>query len=231
MRRLMSSLAAAALIALPASSALAGGKLATTKANLPPPDASALLSPAAADYRIGAQDVLEVNVFGIDDLKREVTVDSGGKVVLPLVGQMQAGGKTPGEFSRDLETGLKAKYMKNPQVIVTVKNAQSQRVTIDGAVNQPGVYPLPGPTTLLQAISLAHGPDQKLANTKKVAVFRQVNGARQAAFFDLNQIRTGKADDPEIYGNDIIVVDTSSGSKFIQNFQGIFPILGLLRPW
>jgi polysaccharide export outer membrane protein len=226
MRWLTSSLAAAALIALSASPALAA-----TKANLPPPDASALLSPAAADYRIGAQDVLEVNVFGIDDLKREVTVDSGGNVVLPLVGQMKAGGRTPGEFSRDLETGLKAKYMKNPQVIVTVKNAQSQRVTIDGAVNQPGVYPLPGPTTLLQAISLAHGPDQKLANTKKVAVFRQVNGARQSAFFNLNEIRTGKSEDPQIYGNDIIVVDTSSGSKFIQNFQGVFPILGLLRPW
>lgn len=224
MRRLSSSLAAAALLALSATPALAAN-------NLPPPDSAALISPQAADYRIGAMDVLDVNVFGIEDLKREVTVDAGGNVVLPLVGQLKAGGRTPGEFSRDLETALKARYMKNPQVIVSVKNAQSQRVTIDGAVNQPGVYPLPGPTTLLQAISLAHGPDQKLANTKKVAVFRQVGGSRHTAFFDLNQIRTGKAEDPQIYGNDIIVVDTSSGSKFIQNFQGVFPLLGLFRPW
>jgi polysaccharide biosynthesis/export protein len=114
---------------------------------------------------------------------------------------------------------------------VTVKNAPSQRVTIDGAVNKPGVYPLSGPTTLLQAISLGGGPDQKLANVKKVAVFRQVAGRRHAAFFDLNQIRNGKADDPQIYGNDIVVVDTSSGSRFIQNFQGLFPILGLFRPF
>ena len=228
MRRLSSSLAAVALLATAAPPALAAN---TAARGLPPPDSAGLLSPAAADYRIGAQDVLEVNVFGIDELKREVQVDSGGKVLLPLVGQMQAGGRTPGEFSRDLETALKAKYMKNPQVIVSVKNAQSQRVTIDGAVNKPGVYPLAGPTTLLQAISLGGGPDQKLANTKKVAVFRQVSGARHAAFFDLNQIRTGKAEDPQIYGNDIIVVDTSSGSRFIQNFQGIFPILGLFRPW
>ncbi len=227
MRRLTSSLLAAALIALPAPSALAAAK----SARLPPPDSTALLSPAAADYRIGAQDVLDVNVFGIEELKREVTVDSGGAVVLPLVGQMKAGGRTPGEFSKDLETALKAKYMKDPQVIVTVKNAQSQRVTIDGAVNSPGVYPLPGPTTLLQAISLAKGPDQKLANVKKVAVFRQVQGTRHAAFFDLNQIRSGRSEDPQIYGNDIIVVDTSSGSRFIQNFQGIFPILGLFRPF
>lgn len=228
MRRLSSSLAAAALLVAAASPALAAK---TPTINLPPPDSAGLLSPAAADYRIGAQDVLDVNVFGIEELKREVQVDSGGKVLLPLVGQMQAGGRTPGEFSRDLETALKAKYMKNPQVIVAVKNAQSQRVTIDGAVNKPGVYPLSGPTTLLQAISLGGGPDQKLANVKKVAVFRQVGGTRHAAFFDLNQIRLGKAEDPQIYGNDIVVVDTSSGSRFIQNFQGIFPLLGLFRPF
>jgi polysaccharide export outer membrane protein len=221
MRRQLLSIAAAALLAL-ASPALAA------KNNLPPPDSSALLAPAATDYRIGAQDMLEVNVFGIEELKRDVQVDSGGKVLLPLVGQMQAGGRTPDEFSRDLETALKARYMKNPQVIVTVKNAQSQRVTIDGAVNKPGVYPLTGPTTLLQAISLGGGPDQKLANVKKVAVFRQVGGKRHAATFNLNEIRSGKTDDPQIYGNDIVVVDTSGGSKFIQNFQGVFPILGLL---
>ena len=221
MRRLLPSLLAVALIASTAGPALSANR------SLPAPDSAALLSPAAADYRIGAQDTLEINVFGIEELKREVQVDGGGKVLLPLVGQMQAGGRTPGEFSTDLEHALKAKYMKNPQVIVTVKNAQSQRVTIDGAVNKPGVYPLNGPTTLLQAISLGGGPDQKLANTKKVAVFRQVAGRRHAATFDLNQIRTGKADDPQIYGNDIIVVDTSGGAKFIQNFQGVFPLLGL----
>lgn len=220
MRRLLSSLAAATLLAFAAGPALSAGAL-------PAPDSAALLSQAATDYRIGSQDVLEVNVFGIDDLKREVQVDGGGKVILPLIGQIQAGGRTPGEFSSDIETALKAKYMRDPQVIVTVKNAQSQRVTIDGAVNKPGVYPLSGPTTLLQAISLGGGPDQKLANVKKVAVFRQSGGKRHGAVFNLNEIRSGKTDDPQIYGNDIVVVETSGGAKFIQNFQGVFPILGL----
>ena len=228
MRRLPSLLAVAALVTLAAAPAFAATPVKNT---LPAPESAGLLSPAAADYRIGAQDVLDVNVFGIEELKREVQVDSGGKVVLPLVGQMQAGGKTPGEFSGELETALKAKYMKNPQVIVTVKNAQSQRVTIDGAVNKPGVYPLSGPTTLLQAVALAKGPDPKLANPKRVAVFRTVQGARHSAFYDLTQIRSGKSGDPLIYGNDIVVVDTSSGSRFIQNFQGLFPILGLFRPF
>ncbi|WP_049758162.1 polysaccharide biosynthesis/export family protein [Phenylobacterium zucineum] len=222
MRRHLTSLAAAALLASAAPT------LAFAASKLPPPDSAGLLSPAAADYRIGAQDVLEVNVFGIEELKREVQVNAGGKVILPLVGELQAGGRTPGEFSEDVEAALKAKYMKDPQVIVTVKNAQSQRVTIDGAVNKPGVYPLSGPTTLLQAVSLGGGPDQKLANVKKVAVFRQVGGKRHAATFNLNDIREGKTEDPQIYGNDIVVVDTSSGNRFIQNFQGVFPLLGFL---
>jgi polysaccharide export outer membrane protein len=226
MRRRLPSLAAAALLALAGSSALAAGK------SLPPPDAVALVRADAADYRIGAQDMLEVNVFGIEELKRSVQVDSGGKILLPLVGQVQAGGRTPGELSADIATALKKTYMKDPQVIVTVKEAQSQRVTVDGAVNQPGVYPLSGPTTLLQAVSLARGPDSKLANVKKVGVFRMVGGTRHSAFYDLTQIRTGKAEDPQIYGNDIVVVDQSGGKAFMQNFQGGFGLLGmLLRPW
>lgn len=226
MRRRLPSLAAAALIALAGAPALAA------TANLPPPDSSGVLRSESADYRIGAQDQLEINVFGIDDLKRTVQVDSGGKILLPLVGSVQAGGRTPDELSQDLVVALKKKYMKDPQVIVTVKEAQSQRVTIDGAVLQPGVYPLTGPTTLLQAVSLARGPDPKLANVKKVAIFRQVGGKRQSAFYDLTQIRSGKAEDPVVYGSDIVVVDTSGAKSFFSNFQGSFGLLGmLLRPW
>jgi polysaccharide export outer membrane protein len=227
MRRRLPSLTAAAFIALASAPtlALAGPKL-------PPPDSAAVLRPESGDYRIGAQDELEINVFGIEDLKRTVVVDSGGKIILPLVGQVQAGGRTPAELSQDLVKALKAKYMKDPQVIVTLKEAQSQKVTVDGAVQQPGVYPLAGPTTLLQAVSLARGPDPKLANVKKVAIFRTINGERRSAFYDLTQIRSGKAEDPQVYGSDIVVVDTSGTKSFFQNFSGSFGLLGMLiRPW
>jgi polysaccharide biosynthesis/export protein len=226
MSRRLPSLAAAAFIAL------AGAPTLALAGNLPPPDAAGVLRPESAEYRIGAQDQLEINVFGIEDLKRTVQVDSGGKILLPLVGSVQAGGRTPDELSSDLVTALKKKYMKDPQVIVTVKEAQSQRVTVDGAVLQPGVYPLTGPTTLLQAVSLARGPDPKLANVKKVAIFRQIGGKRQSAFYDLTQIRSGKAEDPVVYGSDIVVVDTSGAKSFFSNFQGSFGLLGmLLRPF
>jgi polysaccharide biosynthesis/export protein len=227
MSRRLPSLAAAAFIAL-----VGAPTLATAGSNLPPPDSAGVLRPESAEYRIGAQDQLEINVFGIEELKRTVQVDSGGKILLPLVGSVQAGGRTPDELSSDLVTALKKKYMKDPQVIVTVKEAQSQRVTVDGAVMQPGVYPLTGPTTLLQAVSLARGPDPKLANVKKVAIFRQIGGKRQSAFYDLTQIRAGKAEDPVVYGSDIVVVDTSGAKSFFSNFQGGFGLLGmLLRPF
>ena len=122
--------------------------------------------------------------------------------------------------------------MNDPQVTVAVKDAQSQRVTIDGAVLQPGVYPLTGRTTLLQAVSLAKGPDPRLANVRRVAIFRTVGGTRHSAVYDLSEVRTGKAEDPEIYGNDIVVVDTSGAKSFFANFSGSFGILGaLVHPW
>jgi polysaccharide export outer membrane protein len=227
MRRRTHALAAAAVLILAGASAPA-----IAASGLPPPDSAALISTSAADYRIGAQDKLEVNVFGIEDLKREVQVDSGGKVLLPLIGQVQAGGRTPAELSTDIEGLLRQNYMKDPKVIVTVREAQSQKVTVDGAVVQPGVYPLAGPTTLLQAVSLARGPDPKLANVKRVAIFRTVAGKRHSAFFDLSQIRSGRSEDPQVFGNDIVVVDMSGAKNFMQNFQGGFGLIGmLLRPW
>lgn len=226
MRRLMPSLAAAALVALASSSALAAS------ASLPPPDSITQIRAGTADYRIGPQDTLDINVSQLPELSKTFQVDSGGKVLLPLLGEVSAAGRTPAQLSDDIAAGLKKSYMKDPQVVVAVKDAASQKVTIDGAVNQPGVYPLTGPTTLLQAVSLAKGPDPHYANPKRVAVFRTINGARRTAFYDLTQIRSGHAEDPQVYGSDIIVVDQSGGKAFMQNFQGGFGLLGMLiRPW
>lgn len=156
----------------------------------------------------------------------------GGKLLLPLVGEIQAAGRTPAELSNDIAAALKKHYMKDPQVVVQVKDAQSQKVTVDGAVSQPGVYPLTGPTTLMQAVSLAKGADPKLANTHKVAIFRTINGERRSAFYDLTEIHSGKASDPQVYGGDIVVVDTSGAKSFVQTFQGTFGFLGMMiRPW
>lgn len=224
MRLRISLLAASAAIVL-STSALAAP-------SLPPPDDAAAGKAGTRDYRIGPDDTLDINVFQIAELTRSVHVDSGGRILLPLLGSMQASGRTPDELSVEIGEALKKSYMKDPQVTVAVKEAQSQRVTVDGAVIQPGVYPLSGRTTLLQAVSLAKGPDPKLANIRHVAIFRTIGGTRHSAFYDLSQVRTGKAEDPEVYGNDIIVVDTSGSKSFFQNFSGGFGLLGMLvRPY
>jgi polysaccharide export outer membrane protein len=205
------------------TSAVAADKAAALKTTAAPA--------APADYRIGAQDTLDINVFQVPDLSRTVQVDSGGKILLPLIGQLTAAGRTPGELASDLERLLGKDYLKDPQVTVAVRDSTSQRVTIDGAVLSPGIYPLSGPTTLMQAVALAKGPDPKLANIRKVAVFRDVGGQRTPAFHDLAAIRAGKAPDPVIRGGDIVVVDTSGTKSFLANMGSAFPLLGLLRPY
>ena len=220
-------LAAAAFIVLAAPAALAAHS-----ADLPPPDSLTKIHAGAADYRIGPGDVLNVSVDQAAELSKTFEVDNSGHLLLPLVGQLSAAGRTPAELSDDIAAALKKKYMKNPQVLVSLKEAQGQRVTVDGAVNKPGVYPLAGPTTLLQAVSLGGGPDQHFANVHRVAIFRTIDGQRRTAFYDLAKVRTGKAEDPPVYGNDIVVVDTSGAKSFMQNFQGALGPLGvLLRPW
>jgi polysaccharide export outer membrane protein len=211
-----------------ASIAVAAPGLAAPARSLPPPDSAVSIRPGDADYRIGPQDVLDINVFQVTELTRTAQVDTGGKVLLPLIGQLTAAGRTPGELSADIATALGKSYLKDPQVTVSVKEASSQKVTVDGAVSQPGIYALTGPTTLMQAVALAHGVDNKLANLKRVAVIRTVKAQSTTAVFDLAAIRQGKADDPQIYGHDVIIVDTSSGRAFLQNLGQMSPVLSVL---
>src|SRR6185437_10646255 len=129
MRRASLPLAAAALVALAAPSALAASH------SLPPPDAAAQARAGPGDYRIGPGDVLNINVDQAAELSKTFEVDTSGRLLLPLVGEIPAAGRTPAELSDDIAVALKKKYMKNPQVLVSLKEAQGQRVTVDGAVN------------------------------------------------------------------------------------------------
>lgn len=187
-------------------------------------------SGVGADYRIGPNDQLDVTVFDVPELSRAVQVDAGGKITMPLIGQLTAAGQTPTELASVVTADFKQKYVKNPLVTVTVKDAVSERVTVDGAVVQPGIYPLPGPTTLLQAIALAKGPDTKSSEEHHVSLIRLVNGTRQTSHFDLTAIRAGRAPDPMVQARDIIVVPTSGGKAFWHGLVSIAPALALFRP-
>jgi polysaccharide export outer membrane protein len=181
------------------------------------------------DYRIGAQDLLEISVFGIDDLSRTVRVNSNGQISLPLIGGVLAGGKTIPELEQAIGAKLKNGYLQDPQVTVFVKEFTSQRVTLEGALNKPGIYPLTGKTTLLQAIAMAEGVDEDTADLQGVVVFRQVDGKRMGAVFDLAQVRAGLMPDPQVYGDDVIVVEQSGSKSAFRRFIQSVPAIGLFR--
>jgi polysaccharide export outer membrane protein len=198
-------------------------------AMLPAPDSTtdAGAYEGATDYRIGAQDLLEISVFGINDLSRTVRVNSNGQVSLPLVGAVLVGGKTVPEVEQAIATQLKSGYLQDPQVTVFIKEFASQRVTLEGAINSPGIYPLTGKTTLLQVIAMAKGVDEKTADLKGVIVFRQVEGKRMGAVFDLAQVRAGTMQDPQIYGDDVIVVEQSGSKSAYRRLIESIPVVGL----
>ena len=99
-------------------------------------------------------------------------------------------------------------------------------MTLEGAVAKPGIYPLTGRTTLLQAIAMSGGLD-KLADPRGIVVFRQISGKKMGAVFDLRNIRTGKDEDPLIYGDDIIVVEQSGSKTALRRFIEAMPVLNV----
>jgi polysaccharide biosynthesis/export protein len=190
---------------------------------------SASGSTASGEYRIGATDLLRINVFRVPDLSfEEIRVDASGVIQMPLIGTVQAEGLTPNELSESLASRLGAQYLRNPQITVTVLEAASQKITVDGAVTQPGVYEMQGRTTLLQAVAMARGPIAG-ADLNSVVIFRTIEGERQFAVFDLAAIRAGEAPDPVVLGDDVIVVDTSFLSDVIQQVVRAAPSLYLFR--
>lgn len=109
------------------------------------------------EYRVGPKDLLEISVFGADELSRTVRVSEDGKVSLPLLGEVLVDGLTKSELEKKLSDLLGEKYVQNPQVTVFIREYQSKRVSILGAVEKPGPYQLLGRQTLMQIVSEAGG--------------------------------------------------------------------------
>jgi len=140
----------------------------------------ALAAPAsaqsAADYRIGAQDVLTIQVFDQADLGGKYTVETDGTFSFPLIGRVRAGGMSLRALEGELKTKLADGYFRNPQVTVAIEQYRSQRVFVMGEVRAPGPVPLTGGMTLIEALSRA-GSTQPTASGE-VAVVRAPQGAK-----------------------------------------------------
>lgn len=183
------------------------------------------------EYRIGTEDLIEVQVFGVDQLTRTVRVDSRGVISLPLIGLVEVAGLTIQEAQAVITAKLAESYLQNPQVSVFIKEFTTQRVTIEGAVNRPGIYPLKGQTTLLTAIALAGGQG-RFSEMNEVVIFRtDPTGARVVTKYDVELIRRGEVADPVVVNEDLIVVNRSPGRVAIRDsFLGdLFEIVNPFR--
>jgi polysaccharide export outer membrane protein len=182
---------------------------------------------AAVDrpYYIGPRDKVTIDVFGAPDLtQKEIEVDSAGKVSFPLAGSVDAVGKTPAELSAAIADRLRGVYFRDPKVTVNLVEGASQVVTVEGEVQQPGIYPVIGRMTLMDAVASAKGMS-KYAAVKDVVVFRNVGERRYAALYNMQAIREGAYDDPQVYANDVVMVGDSRGRRLFDNLLQILPVL------
>jgi polysaccharide export outer membrane protein len=123
----------------------------------PPSAVPAAPSPATGDYEVGPGDVIEVSVYGNDDLSRIPTVQTNGSISMPLIGEVQVAGLTVAEVQRKITNLLEKDYLVKPQVEVKVREYNSQYVSVVGEVNSPGRKPLRGRTRLIDLLSEAGG--------------------------------------------------------------------------
>jgi polysaccharide export outer membrane protein len=190
---------------------------------LPEPVRQDLVAPSRP-YVLGPSDQLMIDVFGIDELTKTVTVDPTGQIAVPLAGSLKVSGMTTNELTEVLVARLRAAHVRNPQVTVNIANAASQVITVDGSVTTPGIYPLVGRMSLMRAIARASGTSE-FARENYVVVFRTVDGKRYAALYDLRAIRQGIYEDPEIFSNDIIYVGDSQARRLFRDLVTAAPLI------
>ena len=178
---------------------------------LPEPLPSDLVA-APRPQVLGPFDQVSVDVFGLPEFSRTLTIDRSGIISLPLAGEITASGRTPTQLGALIAQRLQANYVRNPQVVVNVTQVVSQVVTVSGQVRTPGLYPITGRMTLVRAVARAEGTTDS-AREDLVLVYRRVNGQDIVGLYDLRAIRLGLYPDPEIFANDVVQVDASRARR------------------
>lgn len=224
MRFLVAALSSALVLsgcAAPRVVSVPGLQVVNTDA-LPVPARADLVAPDRESL-IGPLDTLAILVYGVESLNTETQVDSSGRISMPLVGTVDVRGKTSVEVARYIEAGL-VTYVRNPQVTVNVRSSVSQVVTVDGSVEQPGLYPVTNQMTLMRAVASAKGLSE-FGKLDDVVVLRTVNGQRMAGVYNLGAIRRGVYPDPAIYANDVVIVGDSPQRRLFKNLIAVAPLL------
>jgi polysaccharide export outer membrane protein len=190
--------------------------------DVPNVEAAAADSFVPDDYRIRAYDELRIDVYGEPELSRtDLPVSPTGHVLLPLVGEVVARGLTPAELSQRIASGLRT-YIREPAVAVNVTEFTSERVTVQGSVRMPGVFPAMDRMSLMDAIALGQGLND-FSKEDEILVFREQGDQRFVARFDLGPIQAGQAVDPAILPGDIVVVGESESRRIFSDSLALLP--------
>ncbi|WP_245516314.1 polysaccharide biosynthesis/export family protein [Ancylobacter aquaticus] len=208
-----------------AATAAAGPAPVEAQAEVPASEVAAVTAagtPGSAGYRVGPLDMLNITVFKVAELSQTVQVSESGKFSFPLIGEVQAAGLTVSEIERDVAAKLGGNYVRNPQVTVLVKEYNSHRITVDGAVAKPGVFPMQGPVSLLQAVAMAGGAQEVSDGT--ILVFRRVDGKSSVAKFNMSDLRSQKVSDPDLQAGDIVTVPSSDVKVGLQYILRALPL-------
>ena len=176
-----------------------GGGVASAQA--PPP-----VENPTASYIIGPDDVLSVLFWRDKDMSYDVVVRPDGKISLPLVNDIQAGGLTPGQLRDNVNT-IARRFLEEPSVTVVVKQINSRKLFITGQVEKPGPYPMSGTTTVLQLISMAGGL-KEFTDGKRILIMRTKDGKQTGRMFNYREVTSGKhlEQNIELHPGDTVVV-------------------------
>lgn len=164
----------------------------------------------APDYRVSRGDELNLRFFHTPELNTVATVRSDGRIALPLIGELKVEGQTVAELSALIER-LLAPQVRRPQVAINVQGLASQRIFVGGEVGRPGVQPLLGPLTALQAVMVAEGLKDSAQPRRVVVLRRGPRDERTVLTVDLDSVMNGRegARDVALQAHDVVIVPRS----------------------
>lgn len=173
----------------------------------------------AAIPRISEGDLLQLEVFQAPEMSTKERVMSSGEIFLPLIGAVKVAGLTQEEAEQLITRKLSENYLQNPQVNLFVEESASQKVTVVGDVGAPGVFPIKGQMTLMDAIALARGMTKTAED--EVVLFRKTDPhGLKAYIIDVEEIQDGQLPNPLLVGGDTIHVAISGTQVFFDRIFG-----------
>lgn len=179
------------------------------------------------DDIIRTGDHLAIRVLGEPELTSDAyIVDGKGAIQVPLAGEFVVAGRNASEVRDELTSRLGSRYIRNPQVAVSVSERRRTTFAVEGDVREPGIFEAVPGTTLLSALAQAKSTSET-AKLDEVMIFRVLQGQRLGARFNIGDIRNGRAADPMILAGDTVVVGRSALKENFKQFLQAAPLLNL----